>query len=71
MKTNEREFGVRLMSRVLSVSPSGYYAWRGRQPSKRTRARADLDARVKTEFEARKGRAGALNRPDFRRGCLV
>ncbi len=47
------------MSRVLSVSPSGYYAWRGRMPSKRTQARADLDARVKAEFEARKGRAGA------------
>lgn len=59
MKANEREFGVRLMSRVLSVSPSGYYAWRGRMPSKRTQARADLDARVKAEFEARKGRAGA------------
>ena len=59
MKAYENEFAVRLMSRVLSVSPSGYYAWCQRTPSKQARARAELDAQVKAEFEARKGRAGA------------
>ena len=59
MKVHEGEFTVGLMCRVLSVSRSGYYAWRGRTPSKRAQARARLDAKVRVEFEARKGRAGA------------
>jgi putative transposase len=59
MKAHEGEFAVRLMCRVLKVSPSGYYAWRSRTPSKQTQARAVLDARVRTEFESRKGRAGS------------
>ena len=31
------EYPVRMMCRVLSVSPSGYYAWARRQPSRRQR----------------------------------
>ena len=59
MKNHEGEFAVRLMCRVLSVSASGYYDWRKRGVSKQVQARADLDAQVKAEFTARKGRAGA------------
>jgi transposase InsO family protein len=59
MKANENEFAVRLMCRVLEVSPSGYYAWRCRTPSKQAQARVALDVRVRQEFETRKRRAGA------------
>ena len=59
MQANEGQFRVRLMCRVLSVSPSGYYAWCSRKPSQRALARAELDAQVKQAFEGRKGREGA------------
>ena len=59
MKQHEGAFAVRLMCRVLSVSPSGYYGWCKRSESKQARARTKLDAQVKAEFAARKGRAGA------------
>ncbi len=59
MKQHEGQFTVRLMCRVLSVSPSGYYAWRSRGPSKRCRRRMALDAQVQEVFQSRKGREGA------------
>ncbi len=59
MQVHEAEFKVRLMCRVLEVSASGYYAWRKRRPSKQAQAREALDRKVRTEFETRKGRAGA------------
>jgi len=59
MKTYEGTFAVRLMCRVLMVSPSGYYAWRGRTPSDRSQQRTALDAKVREAFEAERGRAGS------------
>jgi transposase InsO family protein len=59
MQAHEDQFAVRVMSRVLSVSPSGYYAWRNRKPSARWQACAELDAQVRQMFEQRRGREGA------------
>ena len=59
MKAHEVDFGVRLMCRVLGVSPSGYYGWRKRAPSRQAQARIALEGQVREEFKRRKGRAGA------------
>ncbi len=59
MREHAEAFTVQLMCRVLSVSPSGYYAWRSRKPSRQAQRRAQLDAKVREVFEARKGRDGA------------
>jgi len=45
------EFPVKLMCKVLEVSTSGYYVWRGRPPSKREMANRELTAKIKAEFE--------------------
>jgi putative transposase len=45
------EFPVVRMCGVLAVSPSGYYAWRGRPPSKREMANKELTAEIKKAFE--------------------
>ena len=40
------------MCEVLEVSPSGYYAWRGRPPSKREMANQELTAEIRKAFDA-------------------
>ncbi len=50
---------VALMCRVLTVSRSGYYDWRGRTPSDRTKANTRLAADVQRVFAEHKARAGA------------
>lgn len=43
---------------LLEISPSGYYAWRSRPPSKRERADAELTAVITEEHTAKKRRYG-------------
>lgn len=52
MRANQAEFPVRVMCRVLGVSPSGYYDWRDRAPSARAVADAALIERIKTHHQA-------------------
>jgi transposase InsO family protein len=59
IQSHEEVFRVRMMCRVLGVSPSGYYEWRGRVPSSQALRRTQLDAQVQAAFAAEKGRAGA------------
>lgn len=47
------------MSRVLSVKPSGFYAWRNREPSVRRQRRELVGLAVEQTFEAYKKRYGA------------
>ena len=47
MKSLRREFAVSLMSRVLEVSKSGYYAWLTRSPSRRAQDDVCLSVAIK------------------------
>ena len=48
MKTNQADFPVRAMCRVLDLSPSGYYAWLDREPSARVKRDEELTERIET-----------------------
>jgi putative transposase len=51
IEDHRAKFPVKLMCKVLEVSTSGYYAWRGRPPSEREMANRALTAKMKEEFE--------------------
>ena len=59
IRIHEATYPVRMMCRVLSVSPSGYYAWRERPPSPRALKQVQLDSLVREAYAAEKGRAGS------------
>lgn len=59
IRAHEKAHPVRMMCRVLGVSPAGYYAWRERPVSSRTLKQAQLDTQVRKAYEAEKGRAGS------------
>jgi putative transposase len=47
IEAHHQEFEVKAMCQVLAVSRSGYYAWRKRVPSPRTRANQELVAQIR------------------------
>lgn len=59
IKENSVNYSVRLMCKMLCVSPSGYYDWQNRSPSKRTRENAILADKIKAIFDEEHSRAGA------------
>ncbi len=77
MSDHQAVYPVRTMCRLLGLSPSGYYAWRQRTPSRRARENAALTEeileihtrsdetygapRIHAELRAR-GRGASLNR---------
>ena len=59
MIARHRDYPVRLMCRLLHVSPSGYYAWWGRAPSRRTIANTRLVAAIRQTHAASDGVYGS------------
>ena len=47
MSDHQADFPVTTLCQVLGVSPSGYYAWRHRPPSKREMADTILTERIR------------------------
>jgi hypothetical protein len=56
-------YPVRLTCAVLEVSPAGYYAWRERPASERTKSTARLLASIRQAYRDSRGRYGSRLRP--------
>jgi len=58
VKANQVDYPVAILCRVLGVSPSGYYAWRDREPSMRARSDMALKQRIKAIHTDSRGTYG-------------
>jgi len=58
VKANRAEHRVVTMCRLLGVSPSGYYAWRTRRPSRRAQQDASLTDRIRAIHSRSRGTYG-------------
>ena len=58
MRANQAEHAVATMCRVLGVSPSGYYAWRGRGRSHRAKRDEVLRGTIGTIHQQSRGTYG-------------
>jgi putative transposase len=56
---NQAAFPIATMCRLLGVSPSGYYAWTKRQPSRRSQTDAALVVEIRAAHMASRGIYGA------------
>src|SRR5581483_182127 len=59
IEQHKHEFPVIVMCRVLGLSESGFYAWRKRPASQRTREDAQLTQEIRQVFVAHRGRYGS------------
>ena len=59
MSDNQAAYPIAPMCRLLGVSPSGYYAWTKREPSRRRRMDTALLAEICTSHCASHGTYGA------------
>src|SRR6202158_3582476 len=66
VRANQAMHAVRMMCRLLGVSPSGFYAWRRRSPSARAMADAALSGRIRAVHEHSRGNYGAPSVRDQR-----
>ena len=60
MKTERLNYPVKVMSRVLEVSRSGFYAWLKRKPSCRKQENAKLEVAIRAEHKASRETYGPL-----------
>jgi putative transposase len=51
MKELQEDYPVSFMGRIYDVSPSGYYAWLGRPPSKRAQEGARLEVEIRAAHQ--------------------
>ena len=61
MNASQATFPVRKLCQVLKVSPSGFYAWRKRPPSRRALEDAVLTERIRATHAASDGTYGSPN----------
>lgn len=59
IETHKQAWPVVIMCEVIDVSPSGYYAWRGREPSQRASSNKALDEQIAHIYWQHKSRYGA------------
>ena len=59
MRANQAFYCIATMARVLGVSPSGFYAWRDREPSRRRQCDAVLKACIGNIHQRSRGTYGA------------
>src|SRR6185437_9826244 len=59
IEDHRNTYPVRLMCAVLEVSPAGYYAWRERPVSERTKSNATLLAAIRQAYRDSGGRYGS------------
>ena len=60
MSEHRAEHRIAMMSRLLGVSPSGYYAWKQREPSARAQANERLLGRIREHHVNSDGNYGSI-----------